>query len=57
MTKVKAIAHKDVRGKELYYLEISNTTTGENVLINVGQKTYETVKKLTIDEPDKTTKK
>lgn len=57
MTQVKAIAHKDVRGKELFYLEIKNTNTGENVLINVGQKTYETVKKLTIDEPDKSSKK
>lgn len=38
---VKAVMHKDVKGKVLYYLEI---TDGETLFhVNVGQKTYDTV--------------
>lgn len=44
MTTVTAITHKDVKGKELLYLKIQN---GEhNVLVNVGKKTYDSVKAL-----------
>ena len=42
--EVTVIKHKDVRGKELNYLRIKNEY-GE-VLINVGNKTYEEVEKL-----------
>lgn len=39
---VQAIQHADVKGKIQHYIKISN---GENnVLINVGQKTYDSVK-------------
>lgn len=39
---VTAIEHKDVKGKILWYLEI---TDGETLFhVNVGQKTHDTVK-------------
>ena len=37
--KVKPIKHEAVRGKELYYLKISNDAT--SFVINVGKKTYD----------------
>lgn len=44
MVTVTAIEHEDVRGKKLKYLKITNGIT--TVLVNVGDKTYEGVKKL-----------
>ena len=47
-TKVEAIKFKDVRGKEMLYIKI---TKGEKeVIINVGQKTYDSVMEL--DKPE-----
>lgn len=44
MKTAEAIVHKDVLGKELYYVKISN---GEHShLINVGKTTYDKVKEL-----------
>lgn len=44
-----AILHKDVRGKELYYLNLTNGEEG--IVINVGKTTYENVQKLENKEP------
>ena len=42
MLKVEAIKHTDVRGKELFYVKVSNEKT--DYLMNVGQKSYEAIK-------------
>lgn len=42
--KVEPIKYTDVRGKELLYLKIEHN--GKEVVINVGQKTYDSVKEL-----------
>lgn len=47
--EVQAIAHKDVKGKEQLYLKIGNET--DNVVINIGKKTFDAVNNLT--EKDK----
>lgn len=41
--KVEALKHKNVRGKELLYLKISDEKTGEEVIIEIGQKTFDSV--------------
>lgn len=41
----EAIQHIDVRGKKLYYLKLTDGTT--EILINVGQKTYDSVTAMT----------
>lgn len=43
---VTAVVHKDVRGKELYYLIIRQEEGNEELVVNVGEKTYETVSKM-----------
>lgn len=41
MLNVEAVRHFDVRGKELLYIKI------EDLVINVGEKTFKEVQKLT----------
>lgn len=48
-TNVQAIEHSDVRGKKLWYLHIYNTN-GE-ILINIGQKSYNTITNLLKEPP------
>lgn len=43
---VEAIKHQDVRGKELLYLRITKEGVQEPITINIGQKTYDAIKKL-----------
>lgn len=52
MTTVQAIQHADVKGKILNYIRIKNGQY--EVLINVGEKTYNAVKQIekVIDIPD-----
>lgn len=44
--KVEAIAHADVKGKLQYYIKFTHQDGTAPVLINVGQKTYESVREL-----------
>lgn len=46
---VRAIAHKDVRGNELLYLVIGEE--GNQVIINIGKKTYDAINNLTTKQP------
>jgi hypothetical protein len=43
--QVEVLIYKDVRGKELQYIRVTNEKK-EEVLINVGEKTYNAVKEL-----------
>ena len=47
--QLQVLEHTNVRGKILQYLKISNNT-GNDVLINVGEKTYKSVKELIAEE-------
>ena len=47
--QVQVLEHKDVRGKILQYLKITNNK-GKEVLINVGEKTYNSVSELIAKE-------
>lgn len=49
--KTEAIKHTDVRGKEQLYIKISEGD--KQVIINVGQKTYEAVHNLINPHPTK----
>lgn len=49
MKTVEAIQHKDVKGKTLHYILIKNQD--KSVLINVGEKTYNSVKQLDTIQP------
>lgn len=46
--KLTAIKHADVYGKELLYLKIE--TEKGTQMVNIGQKTFEAVQKLTTNE-------
>ena len=52
-TQVEAIKWTDVRGKEMFYLKIKKNE--KEVLINIGEKTYNNVKELE-NEPEQTNK-
>jgi hypothetical protein len=43
---VKAVAHKDIKGKEMLYIIIEKEDNGEKVIINVGEKNFKAVENL-----------
>lgn len=45
--KVSTTTLKNISGKTLYYLTISNELETEKMHVNIGEKTYEKAKKLT----------
>lgn len=47
--KIKTLEHTDVRGKKLWYLEITNEK-GTNLLLNVGERTVNAVNQLNEEE-------
>ena len=47
--QLQVLEHRDVRGKILQYLKISNNR-GNDLLINVGEKTYKSVRELIAEE-------
>lgn len=50
-TKTEILKHKDVRGNELMYLKLTEEKTGNEVLINIGEKTFNSL--TNIDKPSK----
>lgn len=46
---ITALRHKDVRGKELLYLIVKNKV-GTEVIVNVGEKTFNGVENLVKEE-------
>lgn len=52
---VKAVEIEDIRGKKQKYLVIGNNEDHtKNVVINVGEKTFNAVKELTEGKPETT---
>lgn len=46
MKTIEAVAHKDIKGKELYYLVVKSDI--KEVYVNVGVKTYKAVRDIEI---------
>lgn len=53
--KFEAIKHTDVRGKILYYVKLESN--GNEMLINIGEKSYHHIIKITNEEKIKTEEK
>lgn len=51
MTTVKAVTHTDIKGKEQLYLVITTDQNDKQVIVSVGQKTYEAVLNIENQEP------
>lgn len=47
---VTAVRHKDIRDKEQLYIIMTNDE-GEKAVINVGQKTFDTINEITKEKP------
>lgn len=52
--KIKTLEHSDVRGKQLWYLDIENDK-GTKLLLNVGERTVNAIKQML--EEDETLKR